>query len=147
TTTEFIRRTRSTTCRASTRGSARGYGSSRRSRSEGSPHPSSATSLRSQRRYPPHEGEGGRSLSPSHDRQNKRPAYAGLRTRSQQLGSALAGLVALVDLGDDVDTAAAADELVGAMATHQSLERIGNLHSYLGSKQKEARRALNCRCH
>ena len=60
----------------------------------------------------------------------------------QLLDLALAGLVALVDLVDDVDTAAAADELVGAMATHQSLERIGNFHSNLWSKQKEARRAL-----
>jgi CheY-like chemotaxis protein len=74
--------------------------------------------------------------------QNKRPAEAGLEAVDEKYTSALTGLVALVDLVDDVHTAAAADELVGTMAKHQSLERVGNLHSNLGRKQKEARRAL-----
>src|SRR5688500_9222333 len=42
--------------------------------------------------------------------------------------SALAGFVALVDLVDDVDAAAAAHQLVGPVAAHQGLERIGDFH-------------------
>jgi hypothetical protein len=42
--------------------------------------------------------------------------------------SALASLVALVDLIDDVDATAPADQLVGAMTAHQGLERIADFH-------------------
>jgi hypothetical protein len=76
-------------------------------------------------------------------RQNKRPAEAGLETILIARRSTLAGFIALVDLVDDVDAAAPANQLVGAMAAHQGLQGIADFHrGNLKTKQKEAPRAL-----
>ena len=60
-----------------------------------------------------------------------RPAVSCGPCRSQISGAkrlALAGLEALVHLVDDVNAAATADELVRAVASHQRLQRVADLH-------------------
>ena len=86
------------------------------------PHPRFVRALIPERRLPrgaPARGGG---------RKSKRPACAGLELIAPSGGSALTGLVALVDLVDDVDTAAPTHQLVGAMTAHQGLERIADFH-------------------
>src|SRR5436305_14990468 len=74
--------------------------------------------------------------------QQKGPQHAGPARAHVDRRSALARLVALVDLVDDVNAAATAHELVGTVPRHQRLERIADLHRATFRQQKEARGAL-----
>lgn len=75
--------------------------------------------------------ESSQSAPPSCPPNATRPAVSCGPCRSQISGAkrlALAGLEALVHLVDDVNAAATADELVRAVASHQRLQRVPDLH-------------------
>jgi hypothetical protein len=67
-----------------------------------------------------------------HGEKTTKPACAGLANDfNEALGLALTGLEALIHLVDDVHPAATADELVRAVASHQRLQRVADLHRYI----------------